>query len=283
MKFEAVWWLSLISLVVASAACQSGRRPVERVRLGSIEEIREVIEQSTREIVPLQPRSLNLFDRYSPKGDALWARGWTWKLDMTGVSTDKARTCTLISPRHVLMAKHYQREYEDVVLFHDRRGRAIVRFIEEKLALPGGSAFQPGGSSSDMAVGRLDEEVPVKFYRVLPPRPDYAEHLIGALAVITDKDRNLLMRRVTGFGEGHVRFGKADEYPPKCADPLNGGDSGNPGFLVVGGEPVLIETHTYAQMGQGPFISYPENYAGINRLMAELGGGYQLTPIEIGP
>lgn len=35
-------------------------------------------------------------------------------------------------------------------------------------------------------------------------------------------------------------------------------------------------------MGQGPFLADPENDAGINDLMREVGGGYQLTPIEVG-
>ena len=36
-------------------------------------------------------------------------------------------------------------------------------------------------------------------------------------------------------------------------------------------------------MGQGPFFSDPQNYAGVNELMTRLGGGYELTSIAIGP
>lgn len=255
-------------------SCQS-RQPRLTTGLNSVYEARTVIDQSTLAIVPTRPKSLNLFDRYNANDDVLWARGWPGKLDMTGVATDTVRTCTLISPRHILMAQHYQRNIGDKVVFHDKSGRAIVRIIEEKLALPGG--LRP-----DIAVARLDQVTPVKFYRVLPPRDDYRQHLVGALAVITDKQRNLLMRRIADISNRHLRLAKAAEFPPACADPLISGDSGNPGFIIIHGEPILIETHTFGGMGQGPFISDPENYAGINDLMNQLGGGYQLTPIPIG-
>ena len=194
---------------------------------------------------------------------------------MTGVATDKTQTCTLISPRHVIMAQHYQRNIGDTVVFHDASGRKIVRLIEETAALP-------GGLSPDIAVARLDQVVPVRFYKVLPPRDDYHSYLVGALAIITDKDRNLLMRRIGFIGDRRVRFTKAAEFPSKCADPLITGDSGNPGFVIIQGEPILIETHTFGGMGQGPFVSDPENFAGINALMAQVGGGYQLTTIKVG-
>lgn len=273
MKLVSRRHFSLLALS-ALAGCQS-RLPTYSGGLRNVQEARVVIDQSTMAIVPTRPKSLNLFDRYS-KDDALWARGWTGKLDMTGVATDNVRTCTLISPRHVLMAQHYQRAVGDLVIFHDRSGKAITRIIEEKVALP-------GGLLPDLAVARLDQVTPVRFYRVLPPREDYATYLRGALAVVTDKDRNLLVRRIADVTNRRLRFARAANYPPACADPLITGDSGNPGFIVIHGEPVLIETHTFGGMGMGAFVSDPQNYAGINEAMTTLGGGYQLTPIAIGP
>ncbi len=263
----------LIGLVLAG--CQSGS-PRGPVRLQSVHEARGVINASTMAVVPTTPRNINLFDRYAPRADALWARDWTKRLDFTGVAMDQVRTCTLISPRHVLMAQHYQRNPGDVVSFHDRAGRVHQRIIERRLAVP-------GGLMPDLAVGLLERDVPVTFYQVLPPRADYSEHLVGSLAVITDKDRNLLLRRIAHVGNRHLRYGRAGDFDARYADPLITGDSGNPGFIIVQGQPVLIETHTFGGMGQGPFISDPQNYAAINDLMRELGGGYQLSPIAIGP
>ena len=265
---------ALLCLGLLFVSCQAGQ-PARSSGLASIYDARPVINQSTREIVPSQPKNINLFDRYAAKDDALWARGWPRKIDMTGVAFDNVKTCTLISPRHILMAQHYQRKVGDLVVFHDRSGRAIVRLIEAKVALP-------GGLMPDIAVGILDQETPVRFYRVLPPRDDYGTHLSGALAVITDKDRNLLVRKIAGLNGRHVRFGRATDFAASCADPLITGDSGNPGFVLINGEPILIETHTYGGMGQGPFISNPLNFAEINKAMGELGGGYQLSTLPVG-
>ncbi len=268
---------TLIMLALAGlAGCQSRSLPPGPVLLNNVQEARWVIEQSTLGIVPLEPASLNLFERYSPKEDALWASGWQAKIDMTGVATDEVRTCTLISPCHVIMASHYLRNVGQTVTFHDRNGRAIVRVIEDVVSLP-------GGLKPDIALARLDQDTPVKFYKVLPPRDDYHEHLLGALAVVTDHQRNLLMRRIARVGDRRVGFAKAIEFSEACADPLVVGDSGNPGFVIINGEPVLIETHTFGGMGMGPFISDPENYAEINEYLRDLGGGYRLTPIRIGP
>jgi hypothetical protein len=244
-------------------------------RLTGVLEVRNVINQSTLATVPTKPGSLNMFDRYSPTGDALWARGWRRRVNMTGVSTDSVRTCTLISPRHVLMAWHYQRNIGDTVTFHDASGRRIERLIEEKAALL-------GGLLPDIAVARLEREVPLPFYRVLPPRSDYQTYLAGALAIVTDKDRNLLVRQIGGVGGRRLRFSKAVQYPDSCADPLISGDSGNPSFVLIRSEPILIETHTFGGLGQGAFVSDPENFAGINALMTQVGGGYQLTTIDVG-
>lgn len=260
---------------LALVGCQSGSVPTGPALLSSVQEAKAVIEASTLAIVPLQPQSLNLFERYAPKENAVWSSGWPGKIDMTGVATDTIQTCTLISPRHVLMAQHNMRNVGDIVVFHGTDGRAILRVLEDRIALP-------GGLNPDIAVGRLNQEVPTRYYRVLPPRDDYSQHLVGALAVITDQERKLLMRRIAWIGNRHLRYAKATEFPDACADPLIVGDSGNPGFLIIRGEPVLLQTHTFGGLGQGPFVSDPDNYAGINDLMARLGGGYQLTPIVIG-
>ena len=119
--------ISLIPLaLILLVSCQS-RQPVVTSGLNSVHEARSVINQSTLSIVPARPKSLNLFDRYAANDDALWARGWPAKLDMTGVATDTVRTCTLISPRHILMAQHYQRKVGDKVVEVDTRTFTVIQ------------------------------------------------------------------------------------------------------------------------------------------------------------
>lgn len=77
----------------------------------------------------LPPRKAppEIFDSYLPDRDANMADGWTRGMDMSGVSFNDSRTATLITPRHVVMAKHYSRPAGAPVIFHDRGGNRIER------------------------------------------------------------------------------------------------------------------------------------------------------------
>jgi hypothetical protein len=59
------------------------------------------------------------------------------------------------------------------------------------------------------------------------------------------------------------------------------GDSGNPGFLLVNDEPILLETHSTGGFGSGPFFSNPGNFASINRMIEDLGGRERLSVLEV--
>ena len=76
-----------------------------------------------------------------------------------------------------------------------------------------------------------------------------------------------------------MRLGPTDI--PGVAGRLIVGDSGNPSFLLLNGEPVLVEMHTVGGFGAGPFLSDPGNFAAINRMMRELGGGEQLDVVQM--
>ncbi|MEN9841224.1 MAG: hypothetical protein RL376_1024, partial [Verrucomicrobiota bacterium] len=58
-----------------------------------------------------------------------------------------------------------------------------------------------------------------------------------------------------------------------------GGDSGNPAFLIINGQLVLLTCWTYGGGGSG--TSVHNQKAAINTLMTTLGGGYQLTPVDL--
>jgi len=78
-----------------------------------------------RGLLPPNPEKGTVFDYYEPKGLAKWKRSWTYSLDLTGVSWNDSRTCTLIDPQHVVMAAHYIRPGDVAVMFHDRSGNQI--------------------------------------------------------------------------------------------------------------------------------------------------------------
>jgi hypothetical protein len=58
-----------------------------------------------------------------------------------------------------------------------------------------------------------------------------------------------------------------------------GGDSGNPALIVVSGEPVLLTVWTFGEAGSGTSVAAIKD--DINRLMSDLGGGYQLTEVDL--
>jgi hypothetical protein len=209
-----------------------------------------------------------VFSAYNRKSKVKWAGGALRAVDLSGVGWDEQRSVTLISPRHVIMAAHYPRRVGAMVVLHDQEGERHERFVIR---------IEAGGR--DFAVGLLNRPVPVTHYRVLAPRPDYDALLRGVPVLVTNCRRYVMVHQVAGVGGGVIRFGPTDL--PGVAGKLIVGDSGNPSFLLVNGEPVLVETHTTGGFGSGPFLSDPANFAEINRLMRALGGGEQLEVVGV--
>lgn len=263
----------LLSLAVFGLiSCRSGNSGIPA--LTSIHQLKSHCEAQTQAWLSPKEERPQLFDIYATDNDAAWSRARVAKLDFSGVAWDNVRTCTLISPRHILMAQHYQRPEGAPVIFHDAKGRRIARQILKKQELP-------GGLDPDICVGLLDEDVPAKFYRVLPPRSDYSSILPGTLACVSNQNRELLVRRIELLSGRRLAFRNAESYPKSHAAPLVVGDSGNPSFLIVSDEPVLLGTMTFGGPGAGPFLSDPSNFQRINEAMLALGGGYQLSSISL--
>ena len=64
----------------------------------------------------------------------------------------------------------------------------------------------------------------------------------------------------------------------RYSESLISGDSGNPLFAMLGSELILLGTYYSAAMA--PFIS-GYNYNLINTVMTTLGGGCQLSPVDL--
>ncbi len=210
-----------------------------------------------------------IFSRYSPGGPAQLAANFTRRMDFTGVAWDERQTLTLVSPIHAVMAAHFTRPVGARVVFHDRKGQPHARTITAIERVPG----------VDVAVARLDSPVPVAFYRMLPPSASYAGPLTGCLVVVTDQKRMAFIHEIGGIHERSVSFRhpSPDRGITLLTKNLISGDSGSPAFLLVGGELVLIETHTTGGPGAGPFYGSPAVFSGVNEAMRKLGGGHQLS------
>jgi len=211
-------------------------------------------------VLPTSKVSPEIFKVYRRDSDSVMAGGWSSGMDLSGVSFDKRQAATLVSRRHVVMANHFKRGVGHKVVFHDRRGK----FLERNL-------IKVRGVHGDVAVGLLNEPVP-SGYRVYPlPRVvENPEGLIGRPVMVTDQNRRLFFHKVRTVTPLRVFFeyDKADTHG--WGKKLVKGDSGNPSFLIVGKELVLLETHTAGGPGAGPFYGSAIVQEKLRAVMAEM-------------
>ena len=214
-----------------------------------------------------------IITNYATDRPSTWGHNFTQRLDFTGVAWDDTRTATAVSPLHVVMAAHYQRPVGSTIVFNDRSGRPQRRTLVAVESLSG---------VTDVAVGKLDSPLPsgVKPYRVLPPSTGY-ESVAGCLAVVTDQQRRAFVHEIAGVQGTGLSFRHSGRVSPVLRKHLVTGDSGHPSFLLVGGEMVLIGTHTSGGPGSGPFYASPQVFSAIDAAMAKLGGGYRLSTVPL--
>ncbi len=199
------------------------------------------------------------------------APGWARTMDMSGVSFNDTRTATLITPRHVVMAKHYSRGPADTVVFHDRSGKRIARKL---------TAFAP--AAGDVMVALLDEPVPSNYHPYsLPSTSSDTGALIGRPVIVSDKERNLFVHLIAGIGSGKIAFKQDERDLYGWGKKLVVGDSGNPSFLIVGKELVLIETHTTGGPGAGPYYGDPGVQASVKAAVRKLDPAYSIRTIRV--
>jgi hypothetical protein len=212
-----------------------------------------------------------IFKSYRADGDSSMADGWTRGMDMSGVSFDDTRTATLITTRHVVMAKHYARPAAAPVVFHDRSGKRIGR------KLIGFSSC-----AGDVIVGLLDEPVPSNYRPYpLPAAGSDTASLIGKPVIVSDQHRNLFVHLIAGFGNGTIGFKHDKTESHGWSKNLVVGDSGNPSFLIVGSELVLIETHTTGGPGTGPYYGDAAVQASVRAAVAKLDPAYRIRTVKV--
>ena len=225
----------------------------------------------TDPVLPKKGGDPDIFRLYSRVGDSKIAAGWPSGMDMSGVSFDDRKTATLVSRRHVVMANHFKRAVGAKLVFHDRQGKYLERRLVEVRKVHG-----------DVAVGLLDLPVPAG-YRVYPlpaPTTDPAS-LIGRPVVVTDQHRRLFFHKVGRAGFGGISFEYDVEDKHGWGKKLVSGDSGNPAFLIVGRELVLVETHSTGGPGAGPYYGDGELQGKLAAEMAEMDPTYPFRTIRM--
>ncbi|MDP4645653.1 MAG: hypothetical protein NWS80_00855 [Akkermansiaceae bacterium] len=209
-----------------------------------------------------------IFQSYDAERNAKMATGWTQGMDMSGVSFNDTRTATLITPRHVVMAKHYARPAAAPVIFHDRSGKRIQRKI---------IGFEAG--AGDVMVGLLDEPVPSNYHSYALPAS--GSTLIGRPVIVSDQKRNLFIHLVASISNGTIAFKHDKSESHGWSKNLVVGDSGNPSFVISGNELVLVETHTTGGPGAGPYYGDPAVQQGVRDAVQKLDSAYRIRTVTI--
>lgn len=212
------------------------------------------------------------------------AAAWTSDLDLTGVSPWNSAggeqfAGTLVSPRHVIYATHFQIPKGATVRFVTRSDEVVERTLVGTISLPHADA----SLDPDITVGVLDRDVPptIGFASILPD--DWAAYLadgplcIPCLAI--DQEEKALVTTLRLLGE-RAAFAAPDAAPQRSFhEDLVRGDSGHPAFMIVDGQLVLVTVWSYGPAGLGTFVT--RQRAAIDAIMAELGGGYRLAPVSL--
>lgn len=203
------------------------------------------------------------------------------------------RAGTLITPRHVLFAKHFAPAIitNGTPLVFVAADNTVIRRNVMQYAL------HPW---TDIAIGLLNADVPANILpaKVLPK--DYATYFdIAATPLYSvglDQQEKALVKRAaflttTLIAENNVIVGSYKNITT-LDDPNNDytsfnelmitGDSGNPWFVIIDNElAVLTAWYFGGQAAGGPFIS--DQFDKVNELINTLspGQGYALTPVDL--
>ena len=217
---------------------------------------------------------------------------WTGEIDLTCIAVwnsrqGERRAATLVTPRDVLMAGHYEIRPGDTVRFVQNDGTVVTRTMQSIrfYTEAGGTLPWPG---SDLCIGRLSEAVPegITPCKVLPDNWDEHLPVINPRRSVPGLSSNQ-KRDAVCKGISDVFFNNAAATGPSGIPardlfhkPSVTGDSGNPVFLLINGEPVLaIILASGGPGGGGPFVAHSR--AVINAGIAQMGGSATLTQADL--
>ncbi len=197
---------------------------------------------------------------------------WCGDIDLTCMSPwnsrgGSRRAGTLVSPIHLVMAAHYALLAGDKVRFVDRSGNVSERTIVGSMAHVDYSPYYP-----DIRMAVLDREVPknISFARFLPD--DYATYLTDGIrylpCLVLDQEEKALVQDGWSLTSTYTSFRYPTDRRADFSESIIGGDSGNPSFLIVDDQLVILTVWTYGGAGSGTSFTYRKD--DINGMMQQL-------------
>jgi len=181
---------------------------------------------------------------------------WCGDLDITCASPWNSsgghkRAGTLVTPRHVIGASHYEYSVGAVVRFVAKDGTVHDRTVAGKARHP---EYRP--HFPDLTIYTLDSDLPstIKPCAVMPS--DYTTYLaneqVKTACLGLDQEEKAL---VIDWNYGGSMQKPTDPNRLIFHENKITGDSGNPAFIIVDGELVLMTVWTYGGAGGGTAVA----------------------------
>ena len=224
---------------------------------------------------------LNVFQ--NPYGPTSFIRNplcWANSIDLSCTSPWNSEagalySGTLVSPRHVIFCAHaeFYPKNGATITFVSSSGNIITRTISNSIRL--------GDADIRVALLNADVDNSITFAKVLPTNwqtylPGLSSQSYIPVMCLNQTER----ASISGLKSLNLSFDNI--YPNQYASYYGEiiiGDSGNPAFLVINGKPILLGVFFAGGAGYGSNISY--NASAVNSIMSTLGGGYQLTYVDL--
>lgn len=207
-----------------------------------------------------------------------WARGIDFSCVSPWNSAGGAlRAGTLISKRHVIFAKHFQMKAGTRIVFVGEDGVVCPCYIEKIKSM----------DLQDVTVGLLNAEVTPNIHpaKILPSNfMRYIGNGRGLPIVTFNQKEKLFLTEANllatnGTAITHItcrapRNGRMARFREKMIT----GDSGNPAFLLIGNQAILLYCLRGGGTGDGPAVHIFKRE--IQKLMDELCPGYKLEAFD---
>ena len=234
-------------------------------------------------------KNVNIFSTQSDS-EEIYVRNtncWAYNIDLTCISPwnqtgDKKRAGTLISPKHIIFASHYQITTGHTVRFVDSNNNVCDRTMTNK----GNIEFW-----SDYTIGILDSEVDagINYCKVISSDwEDYFPYATFNYVIAPVRGVPYLIPDQQKRATISIAASSLNRFE-QSTNPLQlnfyykkvDGDSGSPMFSIINDELILMNTLFNDSGSQTTLSDYIDE---INQKMTDLNGGddtYQLDEIDL--
>lgn len=222
---------------------------------------------------------------------------WAYDLNLTCISPWNSSTGwpggttgagTLITPRHIIFAAHFELPVGCNIRFITNNNTIVQRRVIAKKRHPSYTILYP-----DLTIGVLDSDVPssISFCKILPDNwSNYLPTDIDDIPclVLDQEEKSLIADGWSSInnGAGIIQLKRpSDTKRLQFYEDLIAGDSGNPCFIIINNQIVILTVWTSGPSGAGTSISAQK--AVLNQMIKELDTsvgvdtGYTLSEIDL--